>query len=81
LALSHGKLGGLSRGQALADASINQISFNLQQMSRNPMQTAIPCLFMRGGTSRGAFFKAGDLPADPRQGVVGGDGFARRIDQ
>ena len=28
------------------------------------MQTAIPCLFMRGGTSRGPFFKAGDLPAD-----------------
>jgi 4-oxalomesaconate tautomerase len=28
------------------------------------MQTAIPCLFMRGGTSRGPFFRAGDLPAD-----------------
>lgn len=28
------------------------------------MQTPIPCLFMRGGTSRGPFFKAGDLPAD-----------------
>jgi 4-oxalomesaconate tautomerase len=28
------------------------------------MQTAIPCLFMRGGTSRGPFFKATDLPAD-----------------
>jgi 4-oxalomesaconate tautomerase len=28
------------------------------------MQTAIPCLFMRGGTSRGPFFKAADLPAD-----------------
>jgi 4-oxalomesaconate tautomerase len=27
-------------------------------------QIAIPCLFMRGGTSRGAFFKATDLPAD-----------------
>jgi len=27
-------------------------------------QTAIPCLFMRGGTSRGPFFKAADLPAD-----------------
>jgi 4-oxalomesaconate tautomerase len=27
-------------------------------------QNAIPCLFMRGGTSRGAFFKAADLPAD-----------------
>ena len=28
------------------------------------MQTAIPCLFMRGGTSRGPFFHAADLPAD-----------------
>jgi 4-oxalomesaconate tautomerase len=28
------------------------------------MQTAVPCLFMRGGTSRGPFFKASDLPAD-----------------
>jgi 4-oxalomesaconate tautomerase len=28
------------------------------------MQTAIPCLFMRGGTSRGPFFNAADLPAD-----------------
>jgi 2-methylaconitate cis-trans-isomerase PrpF len=25
----------------------------------------IPCLFMRGGTSRGPYFKADDLPADP----------------
>ncbi len=28
------------------------------------MQRAISCLFMRGGTSRGPFFKASDLPAD-----------------
>ena len=28
------------------------------------MQHAIPCLFMRGGTSRGPFFHAADLPAD-----------------
>jgi len=28
------------------------------------MQTAIPCLFMRGGTSRGPLFNAADLPAD-----------------
>lgn len=27
-------------------------------------QRAIPCLFMRGGTSRGPFFRRGDLPAD-----------------
>src|SRR5689334_18907149 len=36
-----------------------------------PMQTAIPCLFMRGGTSRGPFFRASDLPADvPLRGKV-----------
>ena len=28
------------------------------------MQTAIPCLFMRGGTSRGPFFDEADLPSD-----------------
>jgi 4-oxalomesaconate tautomerase len=28
------------------------------------MQTAIPCYFMRGGTSRGPFFLASDLPGD-----------------
>ncbi len=28
------------------------------------MQTALPCLFMRGGTSRGPFFAESDLPAD-----------------
>jgi 4-oxalomesaconate tautomerase len=27
-------------------------------------QTAVPCWFMRGGTSRGPFFRAGDLPSD-----------------
>jgi len=28
------------------------------------MQTRIPCVIMRGGTSRGPFFKLADLPAD-----------------
>jgi 4-oxalomesaconate tautomerase len=28
------------------------------------MQTPIPCLFMRGGTSKGPFFNEADLPAD-----------------
>ena len=28
------------------------------------MQTAIPCTFMRGGTSRGPYFHRGDLPED-----------------
>src|SRR5688572_27287514 len=31
------------------------------------MQTRIPCVIMRGGTSRGPFFLTGDLPPDPRQ--------------
>ncbi len=30
-------------------------------------QRPIPCLLMRGGTSKGPFFKAGDLPSDPAQ--------------
>ena len=28
------------------------------------MQTAIPCSVMRGGTSKGLYFRAEDLPAD-----------------
>ena len=32
--------------------------------TRRGSQTAIPCLFMRGGTSRGPFFDARVLPAD-----------------
>jgi 4-oxalomesaconate tautomerase len=31
------------------------------------MLTAIPCTVMRGGTSKGLFFRADDLPADPAQ--------------
>ncbi|MGV8967730.1 MAG: 4-oxalomesaconate tautomerase [Cellulomonas sp.] len=31
---------------------------------RPTAQTAIPCLFMRGGTSRGPYFRAEDLPQD-----------------
>ncbi|GAA2165879.1 4-oxalomesaconate tautomerase [Humibacillus xanthopallidus] len=33
-------------------------------MSTPTTQTPIPCWFMRGGTSRGPFFRATDLPAD-----------------
>lgn len=29
--------------------------------------TGVPCMLMRGGTSKGAFFLAEDLPADPRE--------------
>ncbi len=35
---------------------------DLEDMMR---QTAIPCVFMRGGTSRGPYFLAADLPSDP----------------
>jgi 4-oxalomesaconate tautomerase len=31
---------------------------------QNQKQRSIPCLLMRGGTSRGPFFKASDLPGD-----------------
>ena len=31
------------------------------------MQTRIPCVIMRGGTSRGPFFLASDLPGDAKQ--------------
>ena len=47
-------------------------------------QTQIPCVMMRGGTSKGAYFLARDLPADPaaRDAVLlaamGGD--LRQID-
>ena len=33
-------------------------------MSEPHLQTAIPCTFMRGGTSRGPYFLRTDLPAD-----------------
>jgi 2-methylaconitate cis-trans-isomerase PrpF len=32
-----------------------------------PRQRAVPCLFMRGGSSRGGFFSSDDLPTDPRE--------------
>ena len=48
-------------------------------------QTAIPCTMMRGGTSRGPYFLANDLPRDPtlREQVlmaVMGSGNAQQID-
>ena len=33
--------------------------------ARRGDQVGIRCVFMRGGTSRGAFLRAGDLPSDP----------------
>jgi S1-C subfamily serine protease len=61
--LSRGKLRELSREEALEDAPIHQISFAIPNVSENLMQTAIPCLFMRGGTSGGPFVNASDLLA------------------
>lgn len=31
------------------------------------MLKAIPCMLMRGGTSKGPFFVASDLPEDPAE--------------
>ncbi len=50
-----------------------------------PTQTSIPCTMMRGGTSRGPFFLANDMPRDPalRDEVllaVMGSGNAQQID-
>lgn len=50
-----------------------------------PTQTAIPCTMMRGGTSRGPYFLANDLPRDPQLRdqvllAVMGSGNAQQID-
>ena len=37
----------------------------LRNTAMNPSQVAIPCIVMRGGTSKGPYFMASDLPADP----------------
>src|SRR3954466_13036087 len=60
-------LGGNScyRRRTLAKRRRARQSADVQHYLRaDTMQKAIPCLFMRGGTSRGPFFKASDLPAD-----------------
>ncbi|PRX35198.1 4-oxalomesaconate tautomerase [Meinhardsimonia xiamenensis] len=33
----------------------------------DPVQDGIPCMWMRGGTSKGGYFLASDLPADPAE--------------
>jgi 4-oxalomesaconate tautomerase len=40
------------------------VLFRPSTRKRSPGQTAIPCVMMRGGTSRGPFFLRADLPAD-----------------
>ena len=37
----------------------------MPSLDMDPDQLSIPCLFMRGGSSRGGFFLDGDLPQDP----------------
>ena len=32
--------------------------------------SGIPCLLIRGGTSKGAYFEAKDLPTDPTPGTT-----------
>ncbi|WP_136710057.1 4-oxalomesaconate tautomerase [Agromyces sp. H66] len=34
-------------------------------VAADPVHDGIPCMLMRGGTSKGAYFLAGDVPADP----------------
>ena len=41
-------------------------------------QIRVPCVFMRGGTSRGAYLWAGDLPDDP-EALFRGDGAFRGL--
>jgi 4-oxalomesaconate tautomerase len=36
------------------------------QYTRTKMLNGIPCMLMRGGTSKGAYFLASDLPTDPK---------------
>src|SRR5689334_15772983 len=53
------------RRRTLAKGGRKRQSATVQHYLRaDIMQKAIPRLFMRGGTSRGPFFKASDLPAD-----------------
>lgn len=53
--------------------------------ARDPEEAGIPCLWMRGGTSKGAYFEARDLP-DDRAGIdalllrIMGSPDARQID-
>lgn len=49
-----------SRSTPILDAS----SCPLSDLREDPEQLAIPCFYMRGGSSKGAFFLATDLPAD-----------------
>ena len=49
--------------QARGAGSLNKAS-RQRGIGRQAMQTGIRCMLMRGGTSKGAYFLADDLPAD-----------------
>jgi len=46
---------------------LDSIRDNRPSKGPKSMQRSIPCLFMRGGTSRGPFFLESDLPSDVAQ--------------
>ena len=35
-----------------------------------PVTDGVACMMMRGGTSKGAFFRREDLPAEPARGTT-----------
>ena len=41
-------------------------------MASDPVRDGIRCMLMRGGTSKGAYFIADDLPSDPAERDAGG---------
>jgi probable AcnD-accessory protein PrpF len=45
----------------------------------NVPQIKVPCVYMRGGTSKGAFFKLSDLPASAQVPGAARDAFLRRV--
>src|SRR5688572_18413056 len=49
------------------NAPVGVIPDELIQHTRTTMQNAIPCMLMRGGTSKGAYFLASDLPTDQKE--------------
>ena len=52
------------RGHLLRTVATSSTNDARPPTDRTVMQTAISCTLMRGGTSKGAYFLAADLPAD-----------------
>lgn len=78
----------VKRGALTADPIADRIGALLRSHPRWRLigdQVAIPCVFMRGGTSRGAILRADDVPGDPRLrerviAAIYGSPDARQID-